>query len=304
MSSILVLGAGELGLSILRALSAHTPSPRLSVLVRPNTLSTASPRRDLLQSLPATLVAADLAGISAADLTALFRPFDTIIAANGASSASSLLKVAQCVLDAGVRRFFPWQFGVDYDVVGLGSPAQIWDTQLRVRELLRGQRQTEWVIVSTGLFMSMLFLKEFGLVDAGLEGEEGKGGVARALKSWETRITTTDVDDIGKCMADILFETDPRVVDRVVYLGGSTITYGELADTVERVLGREVQRECWTVEHLRQDMERDGNEITRYRAAFARETGVAWDLEVTWNAKRGIKMMSVEEYAKGLFLMK
>jgi len=53
-----------------------------------------------------------------------------------------------------VKRYFPWQFGVDYDVIGRGSAQDLFDKQLDVRHLLRGQSGTEWVVVSTGMFMS------------------------------------------------------------------------------------------------------------------------------------------------------
>jgi hypothetical protein len=48
-------------------------------------------------------------------------------------------------LDAGVKRYFPWQFGVDYDVIGGGSAQDLFDEQLDVRDLLRSQDRTEWL---------------------------------------------------------------------------------------------------------------------------------------------------------------
>jgi len=36
-------------------------------------------------------------------------------------------KITAAVLHAGVGRYVPWQFGVDYDVVGRGSGQDIWD---------------------------------------------------------------------------------------------------------------------------------------------------------------------------------
>jgi len=65
--------------------------------------------------------------------------------------------LARAVLDAGVRRYVPWQFGVDYDVIGRGSAQDLFDEQLDVRDALRSQSGTEWVIISTGMFTSFLF---------------------------------------------------------------------------------------------------------------------------------------------------
>jgi hypothetical protein len=44
------------------------------------------------------------------------------------------------MLSAGVKRYLPWQFGVDYDVIGRGSAQTLFDEQFDVRDLLRGQR--------------------------------------------------------------------------------------------------------------------------------------------------------------------
>lgn len=45
------------------------------------------------------------------------------------------------------------------------SPQDIFDAQLDVRELLRAQTRTGWVIISTGMFVSCLFEPAFGVVD-------------------------------------------------------------------------------------------------------------------------------------------
>lgn len=83
-----------------------------------------------------------------------------------------------------MARYFPWQFGVDYDVVGTGSGQQVWDEQLEVRHLLRAQKATEWVIVSTGIFTSYLFDSGFGVVDAATK-------TVRALGDWRYAVTLT-----------------------------------------------------------------------------------------------------------------
>ena len=87
------------------------------------------------------------------------------------------MKIAKSVLQAKVKRYFPWHFGFDYDVVWRGSVQDLWSEQLDVRELLRAQRGTEWV-VSTGLLMSFLFERDFGIVN--VSGGE-REGIVRAL---------------------------------------------------------------------------------------------------------------------------
>jgi hypothetical protein len=125
-------------------------------------------------------------------------------------------KLAHAVLDASVKRNFPWQFGVDYDVIGRGSAQDLFDEQLDVRDLLRSQDRTEWVIVSTGMFTSFLFEPSFDVVDRAQN-------TVHALESWDTAVTVTTPEDIGTLTAEILF-AEPRVVNRIVYTAGDTIS--------------------------------------------------------------------------------
>lgn len=211
------------------------------------------------------------------------------------------MKIASAVLDAKVKRFFPWQFGVDYDVVGRGSAQDLWDEQLDVRALLRGQNGTEWVVVSTGLFMSFLFERSFGIVDLEGDGMGEEGVVVRALEAWENRVTVTDVGDIGMLTARIVFE-EPRARNEVLYTAGETVSYARLADAVEEVTGKRVKREVWSVERLERELEeargKEEETVAKYRVAFAVGRGVSWDVEKSWNFKHGVEVMSVKSYAE------
>lgn len=46
------------------------------------------------------------------------------------------MKLARAALQARIPRYFPWQFGVDFAVIGRGSPQDTFDAQLDARELL------------------------------------------------------------------------------------------------------------------------------------------------------------------------
>jgi hypothetical protein len=298
-SNILVLGAGELGTSILISLSALAPpSTKITVLLRSSKVNTTSPSKlaelSALKALNISFVVGDIATSSVFQLSSLFAPYDTIISCLGfASGPGSQIKITNAVLEAKVKRFFPWQFGVDYEAIGRGSAQDLWDEQLDVRELLKAQDSTEWVIVSTGLFMSFLFESFFGVVQ--LSGEEG---VVRALGSWENRVTVTTPDDIGRLTAMIVFEEKERVKNEVVFTAGDTVSYEGLADIVEGVLGRKVRREVWTVERLERELREDKeNAVRKYRVAFAVGKGVSWERKRSWNWQRGIEVTDVKSYA-------
>lgn len=130
------------------------------------------------------------------DLAALFQDYDTVVSASGMVAPSGTqLKLAHAVLRAGVSRYVPWQFGLDYDAIGKGGAQDLFDEQLDVRALLRGQKRTEWVIISTGIFMTFLFVHAFGVVEG--VGSSVKPKV-RALGSWENKVTYTHPEDIGR----------------------------------------------------------------------------------------------------------
>jgi hypothetical protein len=141
------------------------------------------------------------------------------------------------------------------------------------------------------MFTSFLFEPSFGVVDL----EEG---MVRALGSWENGVTVTTPRDIGKITARVVIE-EPRVKNEVVYTAGETISYGELADVVEEVTGRKIERKVWTVQELKKELKGDPeNGLRKYRVVFAEGKGVSWGMEETFNAQKGIETQDVLGWAK------
>jgi hypothetical protein len=298
MHSILVLGAGELGMAVLRplAIRAAAAGVSIAVLLRPETIGTtdASKRADIdeLLELGCEPLPGDIASASVAELADRFGRHDTVLSCIGfAAGRGTQLKLAKAALQAKVRRYFPWQFGVDYDVLGRGSPQDLFDEQLDVRDLLRGQDEMEWVIVSNGIFTSFLFEPAFGVVDLA-------ANTVRALGSWENAVTATTPEDIGRLTTEILF-AEPRIANQIVHVAGDTVTYGQIADIVDRQLGREVERVLWDVPKLQAELAHDpDNAMKKYQAVFAKGPGMAWDMATTFNHRRGIAVTSVEDWVR------
>lgn len=296
-SDILVLGAGQLGMAVIQALTPRLRSAkeRLTVLVAPKTVDTPAAQEGstlaALHGLGVDILSLDLTS-DEQTLIDLFKRFKTVVNCTGfVAGPGTQLKITRAVLAAGVKRHFPWQFGVDYDVVGHGSGQPVFDEQYEVRELLRGQTATEWVIVSTGMFTSFLFEPSFDVVDLDERTIHGLG-------SWDTKVTVTTPEDIGKLTTDILL-AEPRIVDQVVYVAGDTISYGELAQVVERVVGVPFDKKEWSLAKLRADLAAAPEDVmTRYRAAFAQGDGMWWDKANTYNARRGLETVNVEGYLR------
>ncbi|KTB79230.1 aromatic alcohol reductase [Pseudomonas syringae] len=295
---ILVLGAGELGLAVLRGLAgkAGEHDLRIAVLLRQSAVNTENAAKHLeieeIRALDIAIETADLVAASVEELAAVMARYDTVISCVGfAAGRGTQRKLTEAVLKAGVKRYFPWQFGVDYDLIGRGSPQDLFDEQLEVRDMLRAQQHTEWVIVSTGMFTSFLFEPAFGVVDL-------NAGRVNALGSLNTAVTVTTPEDIGRLTAAIVVH-EPRIVNQVVYTAGDTLTYAELADLVERVTGRSIERCEWSVAQLQTELAAMPDDpLRKYRAVFAMGRGVAWDIGHTYNAEHGLSVTSAEHWAQ------
>ncbi|RFU75769.1 hypothetical protein TARUN_6528 [Trichoderma arundinaceum] len=293
--NILVLGAGELGFAVLEALARHPKRnhTRITVMMRQATLDSAAPdKKKLIQQIRALDVhfeAADAVQASASELAAVFSRYDTVVSCTGMGLPSGTqTKLAQAALEAKVR-YFPWQFGMDYDAIGLGSSQDLFDEQLGVRAMLRAQDATEWIIVSTGLFMSFLFVPEFGVVD--LDSK-----TVRGLGSWDNSITLTTPEDIGRATAEVVL--DPRGLrNQCVYVAGDTLTYAQVADLLDERFGTRFRRELWDLDELaRQMREEPDSSMVKYRDTFAQGRGVAWGQEKTLNSAREMKLTDVKAY--------
>ncbi|EME82999.1 uncharacterized protein MYCFIDRAFT_64251 [Pseudocercospora fijiensis CIRAD86] len=288
-TSILVLGLGELGEEVVKAIALHRrrDSTQVSVLLR----SRKPDQISRLEQWNVSLVKGDVDQSSQDELAAIFKDFGTVICCIGMYSPPSMqIKIAKAVLDAEVKRYFPWQFGIDYDIIGRGKAQDLFDSQVDVRDILRSQYSTKWVIVSTGLFIPFFFEPAFGIVNA-------ERTVVTAIGGWENKLTATNPEDIGKCVAELaLVDTDAQ---GVVYVSGDTISIAKLADVVEDVMGKKVERVLKTVPDLKKELSDSPDDaMTKYRVVFGEGTGTSWSREDSYNAKKGMETQSVADWAK------
>jgi hypothetical protein len=310
MGSILVVGAGELGLAVILELASlikygqkhgRELGQHITVLLSPSTSTTEArvERAKRLASIACDTIQHDISIISVSDLASAFKPFDAVVCCTGfVGGAGTQIKITQAVLNAHVKRYIPWQFDVDYDEIGRGSGQYVFDEQLDVRDMLyplvRGVDPTEWVIISTGIFLSFLFEESFGIV-VGVKEQGDQPITCRALGSWGNELSVTSVEDIGRLTALLLLDEGFR--NEVVFVAGDTISYASLADIVGKVKKRVVHRELWTEQQLREALRLEPtNTMRSYRAAFALGKGVAWDKSETFNDLEGIETTTVEQW--------
>ncbi|RXJ82387.1 aromatic alcohol reductase [Arcobacter sp. F2176] len=296
-SKILIIGAGELGMSMIDAFSKKIKTKQCSlyVLLKKESIITPSKEKEQrlkeFESKGIEVVSGDLQNDSIEELSEIFCEFETVVNCSGfVGGKGTQIKITSAVLKAKVTNYIPWQFGVDYDIVGKGSGQPVWDEQYDVRELLHSQNITNWVIVSTGIFTSYLFSPHFGIVNL-------KEKVVCALGDWDYKVTVTTPEDIGILTAEITFV--PELRNEVVFVAGDTISYAKLADVTEEVMGEPFERKLLNMADLNKDIEKDENNIAaKYRLAFAREDGVAWDKELTFNFQKNIKVTDAKSWLK------
>ena len=296
-SSILVIGAGELGDAVLCSLASHPArsNTRIDLLMRPASINSQDEKKKKLiadmKALNVDVIPGDILIDSTDQLTATFSKYHTIISCFGMGQPSGTqLKIANAVLASGCQRYFPWQYGIDYDIVGRDSAQDLFTEQLGVRDLLRQQSKLDWVVISTGLFTSFIFEPVFGIVNV-------ERDAVTALGSWDNRVTATAPEDIGKVVAEIALKRPDQ--NGVVFAAGDTVSMQQIADIVDQVTGKKASRSVKTVEQLKEELAADpDNGIKKYQVVFAEGRGVAWDREASFNAKHGIDVLTVEEWAK------
>lgn len=297
--SILVLGTGELGTEVLRSLAshAHRNSRPVTVLLRsyPPDVEATQKRKNQLAAFKAlhiSSVEASMVEDSQSVLERIFDRYHTIIGCSGMNyPPGTQLKITRAVLASSARRYLPWQFGVDYDVIGRGSSKDLFSEQLDVRDLLRGQSKLDWVIISTGLFMSFLFEPTFGVVDRDWTA-------VTALGAWDTRVTVTSVQDMARVLAKVVWLAPE--VKGVIYTAGATVSYRDVADAVagmQQNRGTTIRRELTTIDQLKKELESDpDNGLKKYRVVFAEGKGVAWNEAQTFNSRRGMEMCGMQHW--------
>ena len=292
--NILIIGAGELGMAVIKGFCAQReshPEIRLTVLLRPQSASqSAQQRAEQLARWDIGILTADFNAVSIGELAQLFTPYDAIINCSGfVGGMGTQIKITEAVLLAKVARYFPWQFGVDYDRIGENSGQPVWDEQLAVRSLLRAQQQTQWVIVSTGMFTSFLFEADFGVVNLASR-------TVHALGDAEFALTLTTPEDIGRLTASLFFHT-PAISNEVIYIAGDTLTYTQLTALLGQHFATDFTCQVERIATLKAaNINAPHDRYAAYRLAFAREDGVSWPMVNTYNYREGIEVTSVKQW--------
>lgn len=218
---VLVVGAtGNLGFEIAKQLSRQEGA-QVSALVRPG--GEQNPRKqeklEALRQHNVQLVEGDL--FDKASLKQACQGIEVIVSAvNGDADVvvegqTNLIKAAEA---AGVRRFIPSDYSVDYRKLDWGDNYQL-NFRKAVFTTLQGSKRLSYTLILCGTFMETLF-SPFGMV---FDFQKGR------FKYWgdgETRFDVTSLHDVAAYTAAAAL--DAGMANQALEIAGDTITMKQL----------------------------------------------------------------------------
>jgi nucleoside-diphosphate-sugar epimerase len=184
---------------------------------------------------------------------------------------TNLLRAAE---RAGVRRFVPSDFSVDYRPLAMGDNFNL-DMRKKFLPVLEAST-VEYTLVMNGAFLDILFAPFLEMFD-----RENK--VFRYWGDGQQKTDWTHTSDAAKYVAATVL--DPRTANRALMVVGEEATYPELAAAYTAVTGEALRLEVsGTVEELRA-------EIARRKATAANPWGYL-GLQYAWAMASGAGKLS------------
>lgn len=95
----------------------------------------------------------------------------------------------------------------------------------------------------------------------------------------------------------VLVIPESETLNQVVYIGGDTVTYTDLADRLAQVFQVDFKREEWSLTWLRGRLELQPDNLWyKYQVMFGEGRGVSWAKSETLNHQYGITMVDIKAY--------
>jgi len=242
---LIVGGTGGLGEHIVRGFlqPRYRGVFRTHVLVRADAFANAAKKAviDDFAEAGAIIRVGDLKDAAAAK-TATAGMDAVLSAVNGAELVSSSLNLIQGAKESGVKRFIPSEFGFDWTAYAdeKDFPTAVFKWKKSIKEAA-AKAGLEWTLIMTGGFHSYVTTPLFGY--------DLKANSVRLQGSGAVRMQATSRVDIGNLVPEVLLHPSSR--NAVVRLAGDLLTLEQLAQRVEAVSGKKLERTVTSVEQMR-----------------------------------------------------
>ena len=291
-TAVLVVGAGRAAAFIFKALaSPHYRSHfTLSALVRPTTDEKKLTARATLQSdYHVRLIEGDLT-LATPDLASLLHGQHTVISTTSfLSPVEQQLSLLQACVAAGVQRFIPSDFGPDWAAFPDPNPISVTQqSKMTVQKAVEASG-LDWLNVICGFFYH-LTIHPFAGVDL-------THLTITAPRSFDSRLTATDTDDVGLVLAEALLRNEHR---QHIRMAGQTFTWQRLADVIDEEAGVKLERQVASIAEIDEKLAADGEGVLMWKFKFiqARECGTWWDEADTHNRRYGLQLKGLRKYVR------
>lgn len=255
MKVIVIGSTGTFAKAIIKALISpeHKEHFNVTVFVRPETLKSSDPKKkeilDMYLKNGVRFVEGDVMTDTIDQLAEKIKGHDVIVSlVHYPILKDGQLKLIEAAKKADINWFIPSEFGMSNADYGRGNPFG-YDEKLDVQEALK-KSELNWTIICTGICTDLIY-PNGPFIDI-------KNRVIKAPKSFENKFTHTCLKDVGGLLAQVLLHQDDDVKNRYLYMGAETISYEQVAQTLEKHLGYPFRREI-----LNEETVKDQNFLTR-----------------------------------------
>jgi uncharacterized protein YbjT (DUF2867 family) len=218
IKNVALAGAtGNLGVPILKALLAANYN--ITVLTR-----SASKH-----SFPEGVAVKEVDYSSLQSLTEALKGHDAFINSTNASAPADAMRVIDAAVAAGILRYIPPDFGMDPECHGLYPIFKTKEIAYKyIKEQAAAHPSFTYTIVSNGPFF------DWGLA-SGFMGIDLKNKRAGLFDGGENVHTWTNVDDIGKAVANVLAHPE-ETANRTAYISTVTKSQKQVAQLAQEAL--------------------------------------------------------------------
>ncbi|KAK4466016.1 hypothetical protein QBC42DRAFT_330574 [Cladorrhinum samala] len=224
---VLLIGAtGSIGSIILSAILSSPNPPSVTILKRTSSTSPLPPSVPVI-SLPSY----DAASAPLSTLVPLFKGFDAIISCQTTLSVSNQLHLIDAAIQAGVKRYFPSEYGLNNMRSDTQSLCPVFKEKGTVQRYLRDREdRIEWTSVSCGTWLGWSFANNF----LGLDVKNKK------VKYWddgEGRFSITTEENTAAAVVRAVTTHWDETRNRNVFLSDVVTSQREIVDEIERQIG-------------------------------------------------------------------
>ncbi|KAK4221308.1 NAD(P)-binding protein [Podospora fimiseda] len=221
---VLLIGAtGSIGSIILQALIT-SPIP-ISVTILKHAGSTAPPP----PNIPVITLSSYNAPIST--LVPILGGYDAIISCQTTFSVSSQLNLIDAAIQAGVKRFFPSEYGLNNMRDDTQALCSVFKEKGTIQKYLREREdQIEWTSIACGTWLKWSF-------EHGFLGIDVKGKKTRYWDDGEGRFSINTEGLTAKAMVKAVTSHWEETRNRIVFLSEVVTSQREIVEEVERQMG-------------------------------------------------------------------